>query len=182
MTRYILICCFFFSIISSCKCNKGAGDNAGDEAMLSGNPVTTAVAAAADDSAADGTGATASNNKEQNNKQLYKRGHNRERLKSGTPGYFPEGSDRLLTDDDLEYLTEWGLAVMKNEIYARHGMIFPDGMIKDHFEAQPWYHATSSSVRNKLTTTERSNLYFIENYKFVPDAKEYNPNGSAAVK
>ncbi len=185
MTKYILVCCFFFSIISSCKCNKGANDNAGDEAMLSGNPLTTAVAAAADDSSAnaankaDGTEATSMDNKEQNKNELYKKGHNRERLNSQTPGYFPEGSDRLLTNKDLEYLTEWGLAVMKNEIYARHGMIFDPGMLKDHFERQPWYHGTSTSVRNKLTSTERSNLYFIENYKYKPDSPGYDVNDGA---
>ncbi len=84
------------------------------------------------------------------------------------PGQFPEGSARVLTDKDLKFLSEWGLKVMLNEIYARHGMLFTDDAMQKHFNHSNWYHGTSKDVDNKLTKTEKQNIRLIRNYKFTP--------------
>lgn len=176
MFKHILLFCFFISIISSCKCNKD-GKPVTDSTVTSSttmestttdgtgaaNKANDSMAAAAANSSASTTGTD-----QGNGKNLFKKGKGEGRNASNTKGYFPEGSERQLTDRDLEYLSAWGFDVMKNEIYARHGMIFPAGPLKDHFEKQPWYHAASSNVRGKLSSVEKSNLSFIENYKDKP--------------
>jgi len=84
---------------------------------------------------------------------------------SNTPGQFPEGTDRALADKDLEYLSPWGVKVITNEIYARHGMIFTDPELKRHFDEEKWYHGRTKNVNGTLTKTEKQNISFISNFK-----------------
>jgi|GEM_PF-2600280 len=87
---------------------------------------------------------------------------------SKIPGEFPEGSARILTEKDLKFLSQWGLQVMLNEIYARHGMKFSNSDLQNHFNRQGWYHGSTSDVNGKLSATERKNVEFIKSYKFNP--------------
>ncbi len=89
-------------------------------------------------------------------------------MRAKYPGEFPEGSARILTEKDLMFLSPWGLKVIQNEIYARHGMKFTDGDLKNHFSRQGWYHPSADNVSGKLSATEKQNLEFIKNYKFNP--------------
>jgi len=93
-----------------------------------------------------------------------------------TPGLFPEGSDRLLFIKDVQFLSEWGLLIMLNEIYARHGMTFSNIKLSNHFNAQRWYHGTTNNVGSKLTTTEIRNIEFIKTYKYTPEPQGNNRN------
>ncbi len=78
------------------------------------------------------------------------------------PGRFPEASLRLLTDDEVAGKSEADLKLMRNEIYARHGMIFPPGDMHDYFATQRWYLPTTTSVTSQLTEIERSNILLIK--------------------
>lgn len=80
-----------------------------------------------------------------------------------TAGYYPEASNRELTQEDVKYLSDWGHKVMMNEIYARNGKIFTDAELKQHFATQGWYSAKSANVQDKLSATERKNLEFLRN-------------------
>ena len=177
MFKHLVIISFSASLLlNSCKCNSGGNDSTSNtsattsETTVSKN--TTSTTSLSADSMANGaiandTAGTASVGENDNTKgkSLYKNGKSHARSNSGTPGFFPEGSDRLLTERDLKYLSDWGMAVITNEIYARHGMIFNDGMLGKHFKSQKWYHPTSGNVENKLTKMEKENLEFIKNYK-----------------
>ncbi len=81
-------------------------------------------------------------------------------------GEFPEGSERRLTDRDVTYLSQWGLKIMLNEIYARHGMKFTDPMLATHFKREKWYAGKRRNVKKLLTGTEKENIAFLRNYKF----------------
>jgi hypothetical protein len=86
---------------------------------------------------------------------------------SAFPGQFPESSERLLTEKDMEHRTPWGLKVMQNEIYARHGYIFKDAALRKHFRKEKWYKGKENNMNNiKLTPIEKQNIDFI---------KEHNP-------
>jgi hypothetical protein len=116
--------------------------------------------------AATKAGSNAAGNMAGKEPSLYRRNRTRSGYAhSNTPGQFPEGSDRLLADKDLEYLSPWGIKVITNEIYARHGMRFTDPELKRHFDEEKWYHARTSNVNGALTKTERQNLNFISNFK-----------------
>jgi hypothetical protein len=80
----------------------------------------------------------------------------------GTPGQYPEASDRLLIEKDVEHLTPWGMKVMQNEIYARHGYIFKDAALRKHFRKEKWYKGKEKNMKNiRLTDTETENITFI---------------------
>lgn len=79
------------------------------------------------------------------------------------PGQYPESSERLLTARDLEHQTAWGKRIMLNEIYARHGYVFPDADLKRHFATQDWYKGTEKNIgKLRLTSTEKQNIAFIQ--------------------
>ena len=85
------------------------------------------------------------------------------------PGQFPEGSARVINERDVKFLSEWGLKIMLNEIYARHGMSFSDDALAKHFNHAQWYkNAGLANVDSKLSKTEKQNIRFIKNYKFSP--------------
>lgn len=48
----------------------------------------------------------------------------------------PQRSYRLLTDDDVRYLSNTDLALARNEIYARHGYIFVMEPFKSYFPSK----------------------------------------------
>src|SRR3569832_1238736 len=121
-------------LISSCKCGNDKqvsdqtnqaviNDTSGKTANVSGNDSAGANTPVTDSAASSNMAANGSStgNKEEN---LYRTGSHHARKTSKYPGEFPEGSERLLTDRDVEFLSQWGLRVMMNEIYARHGMRF----------------------------------------------------------
>lgn len=79
------------------------------------------------------------------------------------PGQYPEASERLLTDKDMEHMTPWGMKVMQNEIYARQGYIFKDPELRKHFAGEKWYKGKQSNINKiKLTPTEKQNINFIK--------------------
>ncbi len=82
---------------------------------------------------------------------------------SHTYGFYPEGSQRKLTENDIKHLSPWGHKVMLHEIYARHGMIFTDAALKRHFKRQKWYKGASKNVYKKLSAIEKQNVAFLIN-------------------
>lgn len=81
---------------------------------------------------------------------------------SAVPGQYPESSERLLTDADLQYLSAWGKKVMLSEIYARHHYIFPDKALQAHFNQEYWYKGSERRLdRIKLTAIEKQNIAYL---------------------
>jgi hypothetical protein len=63
----------------------------------------------------------------------------------------------------MEHLTPWGMNVMLNEIYARHGYIFKDPELKKHFAEESWYKGKQANLSKiKLTEIEKENVTFIK--------------------
>lgn len=71
----------------------------------------------------------------------------------------PDSSYRKVTADELKYLSNYQLAVARNEIYARHGYIFISNEWKDFFVNEPWYTPISTSVT--LNSIEEYNVAII---------------------
>lgn len=87
-----------------------------------------------------------------------------------TTGQYPESSERLLTEKDVEHVTPWGMKVMMNEIYARHGLVFKDAAMRKHFRKEKWYKGTEKNMKKvKLSDTEIQNIAFIRQHQ--PKAK-----------
>ena len=58
------------------------------------------------------------------------------------PNYYilRDSSDRFLTESDLKWLNINQLRFARNEIYARHGLIFESKDLREYFGSQTWYN------------------------------------------
>ncbi len=77
--------------------------------------------------------------------------------------YYHITGSRKLTYEDIEGLSASELRIMRNEIYARHGYIFQDAMLRNHFSQKVWYVPQTKSV--SLSSIEQYNVLFIKSYE-----------------
>lgn len=73
----------------------------------------------------------------------------------------PDSADRVITTSELESMSTQDLCLARNEIFARHGLIFQSPPLRDHFESQSWYAGETTSqarVDSALSATERQNV------------------------
>lgn len=84
---------------------------------------------------------------------------------NGTPGDFPQASERLLNDDDLKGMSKKELRLMRNEIMARHGYTFASNDLKKHFEKELWYFPLFKDVSKNLSDIESKNVTFIQQHE-----------------
>jgi len=81
---------------------------------------------------------------------------------SGTVGFYPEGTQCLLTTGYLEDYPVEVLQLMRNDIYARHGYEFKDPELRALYEAHGfWYQPSDDGTMTPLTATERLNVELI---------------------
>jgi hypothetical protein len=78
------------------------------------------------------------------------------------PGEFPQTSVRVLSQDEFEGLTAETLQLMRNEIYARHGLIFTNNSVHGYFSAKSWYRPQYDDVTGMLSVTEQKNIALIK--------------------
>lgn len=67
-------------------------------------------------------------------------------------------SRTLVSQDDLRYQTDWELTLARNEIFARHGRVFQDPMLRAYFGARRWYRPDPRYTDARLTRVERANV------------------------
>jgi len=80
-------------------------------------------------------------------------------------GDFPEASNRLLTEDDVNNLAKEELQNMRNEIFARHGYCFKMKSLRENFENKDWYIPNTVDVKRDLTDIEIKNITLIKKYE-----------------
>ena len=80
-------------------------------------------------------------------------------------------SKQILKNTLVENLTKADLYVLRNSIFAKHGMIFKNEKLSAFFMEQSWYMPISNDVTSSLTKIERANIDVIKRYE--QNAKEY---------
>ena len=55
---------------------------------------------------------------------------------------FPDSDKKYLSEDEIRTKTVDEMLIGRNEIFARHGYIFTDENLKNHFEGTSWYKGT----------------------------------------
>lgn len=74
----------------------------------------------------------------------------------------PESSTSYLSKSDLQGLTKTQLEIARNEIYARHGLLFADAYLATYFESCKWYHGSVTAVTSDmLNEYEKANISLI---------------------
>ena len=86
-------------------------------------------------------------------------------------GNWPEASQRLLKTGDVENLAPVELALMRNEIFARHGYCFSRKEMRQQFENEDWYIPNTVDIKGFLTEIEKKNIALIKRYEKY--AEEY---------
>ncbi|MBQ9968474.1 MAG: YARHG domain-containing protein [Oscillospiraceae bacterium] len=85
---------------------------------------------------------------------------------SQTEWYFPDSSERLLTDADVVGMTKAELQIARNEIYARHGRKFNNPDLQAWFNSCSWYKGTIAPAdfdeQAVFNATELANVYFLK--------------------
>ena len=84
----------------------------------------------------------------------------------GIAGKYPFASSVILTNDILGCYTSEQLGIMRNEIFARHGLVFKTEQVRTYFSKQNWYKPESENVDDKLTELEKLNIRFIQRSEF----------------
>jgi hypothetical protein len=86
-------------------------------------------------------------------------------------GSWPEASQRVLKTADVENLAKDELALMRNEIFARHGYCFSRKELRQQFENEDWYVPNTVDIKGFLTDVEKKNIALIKRYEKY--AEEY---------
>ncbi|MCL4135017.1 UNVERIFIED_CONTAM: hypothetical protein GTU68_028079 [Idotea baltica] len=79
------------------------------------------------------------------------------------PGKYPQASQRLVSKKEVKKMSSKSRTLMKYEILARHGYIFPNKKVQKYFQRLGWYRAlpktkSASKVKKQLNEIERKNL------------------------
>ncbi len=82
-----------------------------------------------------------------------------------TVGEFPQASQKLLTETDIESMDSYDLKFMRNEIFARHGYCFKKRDMRSEFEATDWYVPNNTDVSALLTDIEKKNIKLIKRFE-----------------
>lgn len=85
-------------------------------------------------------------------------------------GRYPEFSSGALSEQYLDQFSEAEGLAIKNEVYARRGMMFYDSSLQRYYESQEWYYPVYINVSKKVSNIERFNLrkfYFQEDWGSV---------------
>ncbi len=83
----------------------------------------------------------------------------------GTDYIIPDSGTKLLTQDDINGLSKYNLALARNEIYARHGRKFQTEEYNKYFSQKSWYQINPnynySDDDSNLNEIEIKNVAFI---------------------
>lgn len=89
------------------------------------------------------------------------------KINSSDAYVFPNSGDKKLLDSDLSSLSKEKLALVRNEIFARHGHVFQEEPYKSYFNGKSWYKPNSNlkGKDEELNNIERYNVQLILKYE-----------------
>ena len=80
---------------------------------------------------------------------------------ANTDYILPNSSTEELKELDLESLNERKLMLARNEVFARHGLVFKTQEIKSYFDSKSWYHQ-DLSYKGEINSIEEFNIKLIK--------------------
>ena len=101
-------------------------------------------------------------------------------LEKNSDGAFRDADENIVTkinssttklvENDLKKYKKIDLQILKNTIYARHGLIFKDAVTRQFFNYSKWYIPFTNSIDAKLTPLEKENIAMLEKFeKYATD-------------
>ncbi|KUJ61637.1 hypothetical protein AR687_11910 [Flavobacteriaceae bacterium CRH] len=84
--------------------------------------------------------------------------------------YTLNSSTQKLKESDVKNLKKIDLEILRNTIFARHGLTFKTKTVRQFFDRVNWYIPISSDVNDKLTLTEKQNVVLLKRFeKYAED-------------
>lgn len=79
-------------------------------------------------------------------------------------------STQKLKESDVKNLKKIDLEILRNTIFARHGLTFKTKTVRQFFDDVEWYIPISTNVDNQLTTVEKENIVLLKRFeKYAED-------------
>jgi hypothetical protein len=78
-----------------------------------------------------------------------------------TPLEDPNKLDELLTVEQLSTLSRRDLRILRNTVYARHGLKFQSKVVRSYFATAEWYEPKYGFVDDRLTKIDHKNIAMI---------------------
>jgi len=104
-------------------------------------------------------------------------------LKINNSFIIPASSSILLSESDLRDFIAFELKLARNEIFARHGYVFDNNILRNYFGSQIWYEENASFDTSDLSDIELNNIQCIKNKEQVlRDSYISNPDGSIRIE
>ena len=74
-------------------------------------------------------------------------------------------STQKLKESDLKNLKKIDLEILRNTIFARHGLTFKTKTVRQFFDQVEWYIPVSGNVDNQLTSIEKENIAILKRFE-----------------
>jgi hypothetical protein len=74
-------------------------------------------------------------------------------------------STQKLHESDVKNLKKIDLEILRNTIFARHGLTFKTKTVRQFFDRVDWYIPISSDVNDQLTLTEKQNIVLLKRFE-----------------
>jgi hypothetical protein len=79
-------------------------------------------------------------------------------------------STQKLKESDIKNLKKIDLEILRNTIFARHGLTFKTKTVRQFFDSVEWYIPVSDNVNSELTATEKQNIVLLKRFeKYAED-------------
>ncbi|MRX68143.1 YARHG domain-containing protein [Flavobacterium resistens] len=84
--------------------------------------------------------------------------------------YTINSSKQKLKESDVKNLKKLDLEILRNTIFARHGLTFKTKTIRQFFDRVDWYIPISENVNSELTMVEKENIALLKRFeKYAED-------------
>ncbi|MNI33445.1 hypothetical protein D3C73_873950 [compost metagenome] len=94
-----------------------------------------------------------------------------ENRETGRDYIFQNSDKTLLTEDNLSNIDSRMLELARNEIFARHGLVFKRPDLKDYFAGKRWY-TPDENYNGSLSDTESRNIKLIQKHEKLMSANQ----------
>ncbi|MBF4518078.1 YARHG domain-containing protein [Flavobacterium sp. ANB] len=74
-------------------------------------------------------------------------------------------STQKLKESDVKNLKKIDLEILRNTIFARHGLTFKTKTVRQFFDSVDWYIPVSDNVNSELTNVEKENVVLLKRFE-----------------
>jgi hypothetical protein len=90
---------------------------------------------------------------------------NTDSVQQSSDDYIFPSNRKYISESQLQHYSKDEVALIRNEIYARHGYVFKRKDYQNYFASKPWYKVNSKFSENLFNVIEKENIKIIRAYE-----------------